>query len=53
VKFEYRKQIVDFDTPTGRPVFTLFSPNTSKAGVSSSKQLGIINVRGGVRVNGF
>jgi RHS repeat-associated protein len=52
-KIEFRRQIVNFDTPTGRPEFTLFGSDTSKIGVSASNKIGIVNVGGGVRVNGF
>jgi hypothetical protein len=53
VKFEYRKEIVNFDTPTGNPAFTLFTANTNKFGIGSDQRYGVVNVGVRGRVNGF
>jgi hypothetical protein len=57
--FEFRKEIMNFDKPSGVSSFTLFNSNTYKFGVRSSRQLmpipgiGTLKIGGGGRINGF
>jgi RHS repeat-associated protein len=51
--FEARKQIINFDTRTGSPDFTLFRTNTTRTGVIGTRRFGIINVGIGARGNGL
>ena len=54
INFEYRKQIVNFDTPTGQADFTLFNANTSKMGFARRQSLsGPFSITGGGRLNDF
>jgi hypothetical protein len=59
VKFEARKDILKFDTPSGGMQFNLFDQNKTKVGISSNRQIGTIpgigtiNIGGGFRVNGL
>jgi RHS repeat-associated protein len=59
VKFELRKEIMNFDTPSRRPQFTFFNSNNTKFGVRQNRQIGqlpgigTINIIGGGRINNF
>lgn len=57
VKFEFRHQLVNFDTVNGRPEFTGLNPNVTKIGVGTERTImtSPIKIRagGGARLNGL
>jgi hypothetical protein len=59
VKFEHRREILNFDTPSGSVRFTFLDQNKSKAGIGSDRQIGripgigAVKLGGGGRLNGF
>jgi hypothetical protein len=53
-KFEYRRQLLNFDTNSGKIELTVFSPNISKIGVATDRRfLGFMKLGGGGRINGL
>jgi hypothetical protein len=50
-KIEYRREIINFDTPSGEPDFSFFSDNNNTFGIKRGNTTGNINISTGVRAN--